>query len=563
MKPRVYVQTLLTETLTNLFGEDKAQLLYTVEMRAEETFGDYSTNCAFVLAPHLKQSPQAIAQKIVDHILSTQPKHVTAVEIAGEGFVNIFLSDTLFFDSLSTLSPPKQLNLGKNQKIIVEYSSPNVAKPMHAGHLRATVLGDFLARLYAYTGYKVIRWNHLGDWGTQFGKLIVAYKLWGDDKDMEQNLMGFYVRFHKEAEKDPSLEERAQEEFKKLEAGDKENKKLLRWFLKTSIAEYQNTYDLLGISFDKITGESFYNKYNKKILSLLKDSGLAHQSEGAWVVPIEGQENPALVQKSDGATLYLTRDLSSLWYRLKKHPRKILYVVGDTQILHFKQLFAVADKLGWGKDVDLKHVAFGLVMLSQDNKKMKLSTRKGVVVKATQLIDDAMEAAKNTIRDQSISQDEKDRIKHVVGVGAIKYSMLKDNRTGTITLDMDSETSLKGNSAPYLQYTYARLSSIVHKAGQFSNGKPEKMGKLERGLIKRAAEFEAVLSLCIKTSSSHNLTEYLFELSNAINHFYEEVQILSDTELERRDARLTLIDNLRSLLKTGLDILGIEVLETI
>ena len=581
MLPKEYIFHILSTTLIALAkerGVDTSSVNTQVTLQPKERFGDYSTNVAFALAPVFSQSPAEVAAAIATALTKGKHTHLERVEVAGNGFLNFFLNSTIVANALSHIAPPSSLPIGNNKKIIVEYSSPNVAKPMHVGHLRATVLGDFLANLYEYTGHKVVRWNHLGDWGTQFGKLIVAYKRWGNEEQLEKDpipyLLSLYVRFHEEAEQDSSLEDTAREEFKKLEQGNKENQRLLSLFQQYSLIEYQKTYSLLGVHFDVVKGESFYTPYNQRIIVELQQRGIAHKSEGALVADVPGDKDPALLQKSDGSTLYLTRDLASLWYRIKKfrfhslfrfNPDIILYVVGEEQSHYFKQFFSVASRLAWAATTTLTHVGLGLVSMMKDNQKIKLSTRKGNLIKALDVTQNIIKAAQEITQQQnpSLSEEEKGQIALTVGVGATKYSFLKEKRTSTPAIDPKEAVSLSGDNAPYLQYTYARVASILEKAPSFSAHDAMLLEVSERTLIKKALEFSDVIKLSLQSNSSHHVTEFLFGLANDINAFYETTPILKDENEPRRNARLTLLSHLNALLKQGLSLLGISVLERI
>jgi arginyl-tRNA synthetase len=581
MFPKEYISHILSATLTTLAkerGVDISSVNAQVTLQQKEQFGDYSTNVAFSLAPLFSEPPTEVAAAIATALTQEKYAHLERVEVAGNGFLNFFLDDMVVAKALEKVLPPSSIPIGKGKRVIVEYSSPNVAKPMHVGHLRATVLGDFLANLYEYTGHKVVRWNHLGDWGTQFGKLIVAYKRWGKQEELQQRpipyLLSLYVRFHEEAEQDSSLEDAAREEFKKLEQGNKENQRLLSLFQQYSLVEYEKTYSLLDIHFDVEKGESFYTPYNQRIILELQQRGIAHKSEGALVADVPGDKDPALLQKSDGSTLYLTRDLASLWYRIKKfkfhslfrfNPDMILYVVGDEQSHYFKQFFSVASRLPWALTTTLVHVGFGLVSMLKDAEKIKLSTRKGNIVKASDITGSIIDAAFLITEQQNpdLSQEEKKRIALTVGVGATKYSFLKEKRTSTPSIDVAETVSLSGNNAPYLQYTYARVARILEKASSFSSYNSTLLDVAERALIKKALEFPAVITLSLESNSSHHVTEFLFGLANDINTFYETTPILKDENEPRRNARLTLLSHLNALLKQGLSLLGISVLERI
>ncbi|BCX16317.1 MAG: arginine--tRNA ligase [Candidatus Parcubacteria bacterium] len=573
--PVDYLRKLIEKSTSKLVKKIPS---FEIESKKIEQFGDYSSNIAFLLAPFLKQSPLKTAQKIKEEILKND-SWLEKVEIAGGGFLNFFFKKEFWIKALNFFPKIKKAPKSKKKPtVIIEYSSPNIAKPMHVGHFRSTLLGDFLANLYQYLGgWKVLRWNHLGDWGTQFGKLIVAYKKWGDKKKIEKNpiseLLALYVKFHQEAKKNKNLEEAARNEFKKLEEGDKENRKLLDWFARESLKEFHQIYKTLGLKeFDVEKGESQYEKENIQTIKLLKKNNLLVESQGALIVDLK-EENlpPALIQKSDGTTLYLTREISSLLYRIKKvkNLSRILYVVGSEQSLHFQQLTGILKKLkerGVIKNPPLiEHISFGIVLGA--NKK-KLSTREGRIIKAQDLIKQVIQEARKIVntKRKELPLKEREKIAQAVGIGALKYGFLKEGRNSTLIFDPQKFLSLIGNSAPYLQYTLVRLKSILKKSSHITKKEKnrwEEVGALELALIRKIISFREVLIKCQKESSSHILTDYLFELAVKINEFYEKIPILKDENLSRKKFRLLLIKKAAFVLEEGLKILGITAIEKI
>ncbi|MDP2650742.1 MAG: arginine--tRNA ligase, partial [bacterium] len=435
------------------------------------------------------------------------------IEVAEPGFLNFWLKPEVIREEFERmvkegLKPASQVRL----KAIVEYSQPNIAKPMHVGHLRSTIIGDALANILEFAGHEVIRWNYLGDWGTQFGKVIAAYKLWGDKKEIEKApvevLAGLYARFHEEMKQDPALEARGREEFRKLETGDKENRELWEWFKEESIKELNKIYKLLGIKFDEWKGESSYRESLLPLIALLLERGIAKESEGAIIIPLEKFNlPPALIRKSDEGTLYLTRDIASLEERVKNYQAdKVLYVVDNGQSLHFQQLFAIAEILGLKGN--FAHIKFGLV-LGEDLK--KLSTRAGRHIALLEVINEAVERARKITHEKqpirqaqgepAMSDKEKGEIAQVVGIGALKYNDLSQSRVADITFDWDKMLSLQGNSAPYLQYTYARLRSILRKANAIDpvRDKPlQAAAAVHAERISNGIEKEADLRLVLK-----------------------------------------------------------------
>jgi len=553
----------------------------------KENFGHFTTNVAMRLASapkgrdlasggkDIKKPPLELAKELAAKIADVAPKgFFEKVEAAPPGFVNFWLTKGTLQKEFSKIAGEKDFgksNVGGKRTVIVEYSQPNIGKMMHVGHLRTTIIGDALANIFEYLGYKVVRWNYLGDWGTQFGKLIAAYKLWGDKKEIEAHpldeLQKLYVRFHEEMASDALLEARGQEEFKKLERGDKENRKLWEWFRKESLKELEKMYATLGVTFDTYIGESFYEKELAPLVEQLLRSRMAVKSGEAVIIPLdEAKLPPALIQKSDGASLYLTRDIANIRYRLAKYkPAKILYVVGNEQSFHFEQLFAVAKILKLDS-ADLKHVKYGLV---RGESGTKLATREGKTILLKDVIQKAVELARNVVvskKDTNISEAQTEEIAKVVGIGALKYNDLKENRTSDIVFNWESMLSITGDSAPYLQYTYARLKSILRKAGKFSifNFQFSKLDKeVELTFIRKIAEFPDEVARSGEYLATSTLASYLYKLAVLANRLYETTPVLKEQSAERRVALLALITIAAETLKKGLGLLGIGVLEEI
>ena len=557
-----------------------------VSVPEQESFGHYSTNIAMRIASDKKEAdsrtPMAIAKELAEKIKKAAPAgFFDKVEAVRPGFINFWLSEKTIQDAFSEIAAEKEYgksDIGKNKTVIVEYSDVNIAKVMNLGHFRTTIIGAALGNILEFSGYKVIRWNYLGDWGTQFGKLIAAYKMWGKKEDIEKNpideLQKLYVRFHEEAKSDPLVEKRGQEEFKKLEDGDKENKKLWEWFKKESLEEFERTYRILGVDFDVWIGESFFEPVLKTVVQECMQKGIAERSEGAVVIKLdEFHLPPALIEKSDGASLYLTRDIANIRYRVEKYdPAKIFYIVGNEQALHFEQLFSIAKLLGigFGNFVHIKH---GLV-LGEGGK--KFSTREGRTVSLASALEKAILLSRNVVEQKNpdISEKEKNMIAEAVGIGALKYNDLKENRMTNIVFDWEKMLDFTGDSGPYVQYTYARLKSILRKAG-----KPGKLdvsmldGDSELALIRKMFEFRDVIEKAGETYSTSTLATYLYKLAGLANKFYETTPILSskgesvsDGKNEgesRRAARLALIGTTARVLKTGLGLLGIQAPEKI
>ncbi|MEY4731846.1 MAG: hypothetical protein RL681_792, partial [Candidatus Parcubacteria bacterium] len=421
----------------------------------------------------------------------------------------------------------------------------------------------------AALGYHVIRWNYLGDWGTQFGKLIAAYKLWGKKEDIErepiQAMLDLYVRFHDEVKSKPELEERGRAEFKKLEDGDTENRALWQWFKDESLTEFAKTLEKLGVEFDVDIGESFYEAKLADTVKRLVDRGIAKPSEGAIIVPLdEFRLPPALIQKSDGGSLYHTRDIANIEYRVAEyHPVKILYVVGNEQALHFEQLFKIAELAGLGKGVEFTHVKFGLVFAE---KGQKFSTRSGNIVRLEEVLTKAQQLAWAIVEQKNpeLSEGEKATIAETVALGALKYTNLCENRNSDVIFDWDKMLDFSGDSGPYLQYTYARLMSILRKAGTVPAGDAKYVeSEVELALVRKMAELPDAVQIAAETYAINHLTNYLYELAVAANKFYETTPILKDENENRRNARLLLVSTVAEFLKRGLGLLGIKTLEKI
>ena len=554
---------------------------FEVMVPPDEKLGDYSINLPFVLAKQEKRNPNDIGKEVLEKLSKNKEfeNNFSKIEAAGGGFINFYLSQKFLQNKLTEIHGEidsfGKSDEGKGKTVIVEYSSPNIAKPMHIGHLRSTIIGDALANVYEALGYNVIRWNFIGDWGTQFGKLIAAYKKWGDEKVLEKDpineMLRLYVKFHEEMKSNPELEKEGQEEFKKLENGDEENKNIWKLFREDSLKEFSNIYAQLGMDIwngkFKVKGESDYESKLKPLIEELKNKGLAKESEGALIIELDNIP-PAMLQKSDGATLYITRDLASLEDRIKEYkPERILYVVANQQALHFEQLFAIAEKLGWVKDKPiLTHVKFGMV-LGEDGK--KLATREGRVIPLQEVIDKIQEKAYSVVKNTKpanaeMGDEEARNISRAVGIAALKYNDLRQHPHSDITFDWDAMLDLRGNSGPYLQYTYARLNNIFNKAEGYKKGDVNLLVEpSERKIMRKLLDFPDAVVDSTKFYTLNGLSLYLYELAGASNYFYEQVRVLQDENTERRNARLLLIETTMAVLKRGLNLLGVETLERI
>ncbi len=569
-----------------------------VEKPKDKSHGDYATGVAFKLAKSINKTPREMVDLIQKNLPSLP--YIEKVEFAEPGFMNFTLNKTYLRSELQKILELREhygsINLGEGKKAMVEFSSPNIAKPLGVHHLLSTLLGQAIANIMEFCNYRVITANFLGDWGTQFGKLIYAFKNWGDretvEKDPLNELLKLYVRFHDEAEKDITLEDKGREEFKKLEEGDEQNRHLWQWIREESIKDLERLYSQLGVHFQEYLPESLYEGKTKEIIEEGKAKNVFVEGEkGALVVKFENEEHPPyLIQKADGTTLYATRDIASIKDRIERfHPSKIIYVVDVAQSLHFKQLFATAKKMELTES-ELIHVVFGRMSLPEG----KMSTRKGTVILLDELIKEAVERADKVVTEKSLAltDAEKEFITEGVALGAIKYQVLSQNRETNLTFDWDRMLSLEGNTAPYLQYSYARAESILRKAREAAPAAPvqepaadgihesqtdlftlvaEKKGEIENAelldhnseheLARMLVKFPEVIEASAETYKPNLISNYLFELSQAFNSFYRDVQVLNTVKPELRESRLQLVGGFAQVLKNGLRLLGITVFE--
>jgi len=543
---------------------------FTVEAQDRPEFGHYSTNAALRLSGKLKKVPVEVALELRERILKADRSNFFAkIEVAPAGFINFWLSRKTLLKAFSEIAQKKVFYGRRPQRktapIIFEYSDPNIAKRMHVGHLRATIIGDALANIFKFMGYRPIRWNYLGDWGTQFGKIIAAYKLWGNKGAVEKNPIGelqnLYVRFHEELKNNPELEELGRKEFKKLEGGNAENRKLWQWFKKESLKEFNKIYQALGVNFDLWIGESFYEKNLRPLIERLVKKGIAKPSLGSLIIPLESSNlPPAMIQKSDGTSLYLTRDIANLEYRISKYkPARIVYIVGNEQSLHFSQLFAIAKLLRFTQ-AELTHVKYGLVLGSHGK---KLATREGKAVLLEELIQKAIKEAQAVVEEKNtaLSKRAQKLIAEAVGIGALKYNDLSQNRQSDITFNWKKMLNLEGNSAPYLMYTYARLRSILRKGRRLGSLDVKHLhAPSEFDLILKLLQFPEVIEQIVSDYFPHHLADYLYDLAQRTNSFYHAEPVLK-AKAGLREARLYLVRAVAETIKTGLNLLGIKTLE--
>ncbi len=525
--------------------------------------GDYAFPCF-----RFGKNPKEAAEKLQKQI--KRPHFLLKIEVAGP-YLNFFLHPLLLVESTLTaiISEREEYghqDLGTGKKIVVDFSSPNIAKPFGIGHLRSTVIGNSLCKIYRFLGYEVIGINHLGDWGTQFGKLIVAYHKWGKEKELKKepikHLLKLYVKFHEEAERDGSLDDQARLEFKKLEDGDKQSLALWKVFKDLSLTEFQRIYGLLNVSFDSLNGEAFYNTVIEGTLKELQKAVPTEMSEGALIVNLKKYNlPPLLLRKSNESTTYHTRDIAAALYRLRTyHPEKVIYVVGSEQKLHFQQLFTVLKLGGWNND-NFVHVDFGLFRFPEG----KMSTRKGRVIFLEDVLEKAISQAEKIIEEKNPSLANKKEVAKVVGVGAIIFGDLSSDRIRDVDFDWNRMLSFEGETGPYLQYTHARACSILRKAGLKKKKSAKISFKLlssaqELALVKDLSLFPNILVTAAQTYKPHHLAQYLIRLAQKFNDFYHSCQVISEDK-ELMNARCALVDAVRQVLANGLSCLGIEALE--
>jgi arginyl-tRNA synthetase len=440
-------------------------------------------------------------------------------------------------------------------------SSPNIAKPMSMGHLRSTVIGNSLAELLKKANYNPIKINHLGDWGTQFGKLIEAYKLWGSEEEVRQDpintLLKYYVHFHQVDEEHPELDDEARAWFKKLEDGDKEATELWQWFRDESLKFFKSIYAKLGIEFDSYNGESFYNDKMDEIVSILEDKNLLQESRGAEIVDLEKYGlNPALIKKTDGTTLYITRDLAAALYRFRTYDFvKSLYVVGNEQTNHFKQLKAVLKEMGYDWSDDIHHIQFGLITSGGK----KLSTRKGNIILLEDVLNDAVDLAKKQIAEKNPDLPNKDQVAEEVGVGAVIFHDLKNDRLNNFDFNLEEVVRFEGETGPYVQYSHARAMSILRKAGQIDLENADIAGLQDEGsweVVRQLANFPAMIKRAVEEYEPSVIAKYAIQLSKSFNKYYAHTKVLTDDA--EKNSRLAMVASVAAVLKESLRLLGVK-----
>jgi len=553
-----------------------------LEIPPQPTLGDYAFPC-FQLAKTLRQAPPAIAARLAEQARAGLGEEVKAQAV--QGYLNFFIDRQSYIGHVisRTLSAGDQLGAsdeGAGQTVIVEFSSPNIAKPFHVGHAFTTILGHALYKIYDRLGYKVVRMNHLGDYGTQFGKLIVAYRLWGDEAALThepiRELLRIYIKFHDEAKLRPELETEARDAFRRLEAGEPAEKALWQHFRDLSLEEFSAVYQRLGVEFDNYNGESFYSDQIPAVVDMLRAKGLLIESNGAQVVPLEEYGlPPCIILKSDGTTIYASRDIAAVLYRISTyHFNKNIYVVGTPQALHFRQVFAVLEKAGVAEAKACEHVGFGLVKFPD----RKLSTRSGDVIFLSDLLSESVDKTLDIIRQNAelrkteMSEDEMRSIAEKVGLGAVVYTFLKNGRERDIVFSWEEMLDFDGDSAPYVQYTYARARSILRKAEAAgllqSDGaipSPADLAVLgndeEFALAKLLDGFGDALHKAASVNEPYILVRQFTLLARTFNKYYNTESILGTEDVKIQKARLALLQAVCLAIRTGLDLVGIAAVE--
>lgn len=555
---------MVADTLSAVLPQLDIETIYSLlEKPKSSEMGDIAFP-AFSLAKVERKAPQAIATDIVEKLDTTGFEKV----VATGPYVNFFLdkdaiSHQVLTDVIAEKDQYGQLNIGQGRNVTIDMSSPNIAKPFSVGHLRSTVIGDALANIHGKLGFNPIRINHLGDWGKQFGMLIVAYKLWGDKTAVEADpiseLLKLYVRINAEAEEKPELDEEARQWFKKLEDGDQEALELWQWFRDESLVEFNRIYEKLDVHFDSFNGEAFYNDKMDEGIQILEEKGLLQESKGALIVDLERYNlPPALIRKTDGATLYITRDMATAIYRKRTYDFvKSIYVVGQEQINHFKQLKAVLKEMGFDWSDDMTHITFGLV--TKDKK--KLSTRKGNIILLEPTLDEAILRALSQIEAKNPNLENKEEVAHAVGVGAVKFFDLKTDRDNGYDFDLEAMVSFEGETGPYVQYAYARIQSILRKANFVpSTENNYKLADAESWeIIKHIQNFSTVVERAGDKFDPSLIAKYAINLAQAFNKYYAHTRILDESP--ERDSRLALAYATGVVLKEALRLLGVKAPE--
>ncbi len=551
-------------------GLEKDEIMSMIETPADIKMGDYAFPC-FKLAKLLRKAPPMIAKSIAEAI-GDDPMFEKVENV--NAYVNMFISKEEFAHEVVSEAIEKgddygRSSIGGGKKVIVEYSSPNIAKPFHIGHIRSTVIGNSIYKIYDFLGYDTMRINHLGDYGTQFGKMICAYRRWGNKEDVIKepikSLLSYYTKFHVEAEKDPALEDEARAIFAKLEKGEPEEVELWQWFRDESLKEFNRVYDMLGITFDSYNGESFYSDKMPRFVQELKDKGLLVEDAGAQIVKLDEYDlPPALITKSDGSTLYITRDIAAAVYRKETYDfYKNIYVVASQQNLHFQQWIKVIELLGYDWAKDCVHVPFGLVSMEEGT----MSTRQGRVIFLEDVLNRAVEQTRKIIKEKNVNTENIDETAKEVGIGAVVFNELSNYRIKDYVFSWDKVLNFEGETGPYVQYTHARACSILRNAGDEAVAKAKAgfdakyiTSESAHRLMSLIYELPEVIVEAGEKYEPSIVTRHIVDISQAFNKFYHDEHILVDNE-DEKIAKIALVLAAKTAIKNGLGLLGMKAPE--
>ena len=551
-------------------GLEKDEIMSMIETPADIKMGDYAFPC-FKLAKLLRKAPPVIANSIAEAI-GDDPMFEKVESV--NAYVNMFVSKEDFAREVVSEAIEKgddygRSSIGGGKKVIVEYSSPNIAKPFHIGHIRSTVIGNSIYKIYDFLGYDTMRINHLGDYGTQFGKMICAYRRWGNKEDVIKepikSLLSYYTKFHVEAEKDPALEDEARAIFAKLEKGEPEEVELWQWFRDESLKEFNRVYDMLGITFDSYNGESFYSDKMPRFVQELKDKGLLVEDAGAQIVKLDEYDlPPALITKSDGSTLYITRDIAAAVYRKETYDfYKNIYVVASQQNLHFQQWIKVIELLGYDWAKDCVHVPFGLVSMEEGT----MSTRQGRVIFLEDVLNRAVEQTRQIIKEKNVNTENIDETAKEVGIGAVVFNELSNYRIKDYVFSWDKVLNFEGETGPYVQYTHARACSILRNAGDDAVAKAKAgfdakyiTSESAHRLMSLIYELPEVIVESGEKYEPSIVTRHIVDISQAFNKFYHDEHILVDNE-DEKIAKIALVLAAKTAIKNGLGLLGMKAPE--
>ena len=565
------LKDIIAKAISKVININEKELEDFIEIPKDTTMGDYAFPC-FRLAKELRKAPPAIANDIKEN-LEIDDKYINKVEIVG-GYLNFFVNNSILVEEVLKEFENKNenygaSNIGEGKNIVIEYSSPNIAKPFHIGHLRSTVIGGALYKIYKFLGYNTIGINHLGDYGTQFGKMIEGYKLWGKEYNLDENpiekLTEIYVRINNLCKEDENVLNECRNNFKKLEEGDKYCIELWEKFKNLSLKEFQKVYDLLGSSFDSWNGEAFYTDKMPEVIEILEQTGKLEESEGAKIVNLEkvGINTPIIIEKSNGSSTYATRDLAAILYRARTYNfDKALYVTSYEQNLHFRQIFETAKLLGIDEKYtkSLEHVAFGMVLL----KTGKMSTREGNVIKLEELLNEAISRAKAIIEEKNPNLENKDEIAKKIGIGAVIFNDLSNSRIKDEIFDWDTILNFQGETGPYIQYMYVRTKSILENIEKLPASKEINIEELQDNeaikIIKLVYKFNNILENVISKNEPSILSRYLINIAQAYSSYYNSNKILVE-DIEKKNARIYLTYMVGNILEIGANLLGIKMPE--